>query len=167
MDTVREWAYSLCCVCVIGGILSMLSPEGGSKKSLGMIISLMALLVAFRPLASLRELPPKLMNHASDASRYENPALEEEVRNRAERVYSSYLRQNLSRVLDGAGINYKCVNVQMDKSADGCISIGQVEVIVQNEDVDQSDRIKRLLRDYIGFDPAVTKYDEKGSDRSE
>ena len=43
----------------------------------------------------------------------------------------------------------------MDNSEDGCISIGPVEVIVKNEDVDKSDRIKELLRDYIGFEPVV------------
>ena len=85
--------------------------------------------------------------------------LEEEVEQSAKSVYASYLEENLCRVLDGAGISYKSIAVTMDNSEDGCISIGQVEVIVQNEDVDNpegTERIKELLRGYIGFDPAVT-----------
>ena len=47
----------------------------------------------------------------------------------------------------------------MDNSDDGCISIGQVEVIVKNEDAENVEikkKIKERLRDYIGFEPVVT-----------
>ena len=81
--------------------------------------------------------------------------LEEEVEQSAKSVYASYLEENLCRVLDGAGISYKSIAVTMDNSEDGCISIGQVEVIVQNKDVGKTERVKELLRGYIGFDPVV------------
>ena len=44
----------------------------------------------------------------------------------------------------------------MDNSEDGCISIGQVEVIIKNEDVDKTEEIKELLRGYIGFEPVIS-----------
>ena len=164
MDTVTEWAGSLCCVCVLCAILSMISPAGQKNKNVEMIISLLVLVVAFRPIIALRDLAPKLKSYT--VSPQENETLEEEVLSNAGSVYSSYLRENLERVLNVAGIKYKSVYVRMDKNEDGCISIGQVEVIVKNEDVNQADRIKRLLRDYIGFEPTVSVYREKGSESS-
>ena len=106
MEAVREWAYSLCCVCVLGAILSMLTPSGGEKKNMGMIISMIVLLTVFRPVIALRELAPKLKAYSLDISSSENQALEEEVFSSAGKVYSSYLRENLERVLDGSGIKY-------------------------------------------------------------
>ena len=159
MDIVREWATAVCCACVVGAMLSMVSPGGSSKKLIGMIITLMTMCIMFRPVSAARDLVLTIKNYSFSTENYENSMLEEEVEQSAKSVYASYLEENLCRVLDGAGISYKSIAVTMDNSEDGCISIGQVEVIVQNEDVDNpegTERIKELLRGYIGFDPAVT-----------
>ena len=159
MDIVREWATAVCCACVVGAMLSMVSPGGSSKKLIGMIITLMTMCIMFRPVSAARDLVLTIKNYSFSTENYENSMLEEEVEQSAKSVYASYLEENLCRVLDGAGISYKSIAVTMDNSEDGCVSIGQVEVIVQNEDVDNpegTERIKELLRGYIGFDPAVT-----------
>ena len=96
-----------------------------------------------------------IKNYSFDESQYRNSELEAEVERGAKSVYAAYLEENLCRVLDGEGISFKSIEVIMDNSEDGCISIGQVEVIVKNEDVDKTDRIKELLRGCIGFEPVV------------
>lgn len=155
MDIVREWATAVCCACVVGAMLSMVSPGGSSKKLIGMIITLMTMCIMFRPVSAARDLVLTIKNYSFSTENYENSMLEEEVEQSAKSVYASYLEENLCRVLDGAGISYKSIAVTMDNSEDGCISIGQVEVIVQNEDVGKTERVKELLRGYIGFDPVV------------
>ena len=155
MDIVREWATAVCCACVVGAMLSVVSPGGSSKKLIGMIITLMTMCIMFRPVSAARDLVLTIKNYSFSTENYENSMLEEEVEQSAKSVYASYLEENLCRVLDGAGISYKSIAVTMDNSEDGCISIGQVEVIVQNEDVGKTERVKELLRGYIGFDPVV------------
>ena len=155
MDNIREWASAVCCACVLGAMLSMVFPDGSSKRLLGMIVSLMMLCVLLKPFTAARDFALDVKNYSFEAEQYENPVLEAEVESNAKSIYSSYLEQNLRRVLDGSNISYLRVEAIMDNSEDGCISIGQVEVIVKNEDVDKSDRIKELLRDYIGFEPVV------------
>lgn len=155
MQSVREWATALCCTCIIGAMLSMVSPSGSSKRLMGMILTLMTLCVLFRPVSAVKDFALNLKNYTFDEAEYRNTELEDEVERSAKDVYSSYMEENLRRVLDGEGISYKSVLVTMDNSADGCISIGQVEVIVKNEDDQNVDRIKELLRGYIGFEPAV------------
>lgn len=159
LENVREWSTAVCCTCIVGAMLSMVSPGGSSKRLTGMILTLMTLCVLFRPVAAAGEWALQLRNYSFDEAEVQNSALEAEVEQSAKSVYATYLAENLCRVLDGAGISYKSIDVTMDNSEDGCISIGQVEVIVQNEDVDNpegTERIKELLRGYIGFDPAVT-----------
>lgn len=156
METVREWAGSVCCACVIGAMLSMVSPGGGSKRMFGTVITLMTMCVLFRPVSAARELALDIRNYSFDVSQYENSELESEMESSAKSVYASYLEENLRRVLDGAGIHCKSIAVMMDNSEDGRISIGQVEVIVKNEDVDLTEKVKELLRGYIGIEPVVT-----------
>lgn len=167
MDHVKEWATAVSCACLLGAMLSMAFPNGSSKRILGIIISLMAMCIMFKPMASLADRMADLKSYSFDVSQYENSELNTEVQQEAKSIYSSYLEENIRRVLDGANISYQSVDVMMDISADGCISIGQVEVIVKNEDVDMTDRIKELLRGYIGFEPAVRAGDQKGSESSD
>lgn len=155
MESVRSWALTVCCACVLGALFAILFPHSSSKKLLNMILSLMILCVIFKPLGSLGKFIMKGERHEFSVSQYENAALEDEVESSAKRIYSSYLEENLRRVLNGSGISYESIVVTMDNSGDGCISIGQVEVIVKKEDEAQSTRIKQLLTPYIGAEPAV------------
>lgn len=156
MQNVREWAYTVCCVCVIGSMLSMIAPGGIGKRLTGMALSLMTLCVLFRPVSSTREFLLNLKNYSFNTNEYVNSELEDEIEKNAKSVYSSYLEENISRVLKGAGISCKTIAVTMDNSEDGCISIGQVEVIIKNEDVDKTEEIKELLHGYIGFEPVIS-----------
>lgn len=150
MDGVRSWALSVCFACVLGSIFSMLFPDNSSKKMLNLIVSMMILCVIFKPLTSMGEFVLQLDESSFDASEYENDDLNGEIADNAEKIYSSYLCENLRRVLDENNISYENITVNMDTSEDYCISIGQVEVIVKNEDVNQSENIKKLLKNYTG-----------------
>lgn len=155
LEGVRSWALTVCCACVLGALMAMLFPESSSKKLLNMIISLMILCVIFKPLGSLGKWVMNWEQRSFSAAQYENSELEDEVVSSAQQIYASYLEENLRRVLDGCGISYESIVVNMDNSDDGCISIGQVEVIVKNEDEAQSEQIKQLLLPYIGAEPVV------------
>lgn len=152
MDGVRSWALSICFACVLGSIFSMVFPDNSSKKLLNLIISMMILCVIFKPLTSIGGFVLRLDESSFNASEYENDELNNEIADNAEGIYSSYLCENFRRVLDENNISYENITVNMDTSEDYCISIGQVEVIVKNEDVNQSENIKKLLRNYIGTD---------------
>ncbi len=155
IEGMRSWALGVCSVCTLGALISIVFPNNSSKKLLNMIISMMILCVIFKPLSSLGKFVMDLDKHKFSTSQYENSKLEEEVEDNAKKIYSSYIEENLRRVLDGSRISYESVVVNMDNSDDGCISIGQVEVIVKNEDEAQSEQIKQLLMPYIGSEPVV------------
>ena len=159
MDSVREWAAAVCCSCMLGAMLSLISPGGSVKRHLSTVISLMTVCVLLRPFLSWSEWFSELGRFSFEPSVSENQTLEEEITRNAEGIYASYLKENIGRLLDGEGISYKSIEVMMDNSQDGCISIERVEVIIKNEDVDKSYRIKRLLRDTLGFEPTVTAAD--------
>ena len=159
LENVREWATAVACACVVSAILSMASPGGSGKKLLGMTLTLMTMCLLFRPFAAANDWAQRIRTYTFAAEEYENTELEAEVERSAKSVYAAYLEENLRRVLDGEGISYKSIAVMMDNSQDGCISIGQVEVIVKNEDAENVEikkKIKERLRDYIGFEPVVT-----------
>lgn len=156
MDSVRSWALTICFACVLGSIFAMIFPENSSKKILNMIISMMILCVIFKPIASLGEFVFKLDESSFEASQYENSELDNQIASDAEKIYSSYLTENLGRILTENNINYENIVINMDTSEDYSISIGQVEVIVKSEDVGQTEQIKKLLHDYLGTEPLVT-----------
>ena len=96
-------------------MLSMVSPGGSSKRLTGMILTLMTLCVLFRPVAAAGEWALQLRNYSFDEAEVQNSALEAEVEQSAKSVYATYLAENLCRVLDGAGISYKSIDVTMDE----------------------------------------------------
>ncbi|MDD6396367.1 MAG: stage III sporulation protein AF [Acutalibacteraceae bacterium] len=155
MDAMRSWAMAICFACVLGSILTMFFPDGSSKKLLNMIVSMMILCVIFKPISSLGKFMMKLDESAFEVSQYENDELNNEIASNAENIYASYLRENILRVLGENNISYENVTITMDTLEDYSISIGQVEVIVKNEDVGQKEKIKSLLKDYVGADTTI------------
>lgn len=150
MDTMRSWAMAICFACVLGSILTMFFPDGSSKKLLNMIVSMMILCVIFKPISSLGKFIMRLDESAFEVSKYENYELNNQIAANTKSIYGSYLSDNIQRVLDENNISYENVTVTMDTLEDYSISIGQVEVIVKNEDVGQAEKIKSLLKDYVG-----------------
>ena len=156
MDAMRSWALAICFACVLGSILSMFFPDGSSKKLLNMIVSMMILCVIFKPISSLGKFMMRLDESAFEVSEYENSELNDQIATNAENIYASYLSENLRRVLDENNISYENITITMDTLEDYSISIGQVEVVVKNEDVVQSEKIKSVLKNYVGADTPIT-----------
>ncbi len=154
-ESVRVWTLSVCVVCVAGAMLSMLFPEAGFKKLLHLIVSMMILCTVFRPLTSLGQWLAEVETRQWDVQLYENQALEDEIQQNAKSLYAAYTEDNIKRLLDSASVSYERIAVTMDNSDDGCISMGQVEVIVKKEDEAQRETIKRVLRDTFGVEPIV------------
>ncbi len=155
MQSLQEWAFAVCCTCVIGAMLTMVAPTGSSRRLFSMIVTLMTLCVLFRSFSAARDWTRRVTQYTFEESALENPALEAEVESGAKRVYAAYLKENLRRVLEGEGILCKSIDVSMDNSEDGCICIGQVEVIVKNEDVDRTDSIRELVKSCTGVEPVI------------
>ena len=155
LESVRAWTLSVCVVCVAGAMLSMLFPEASFKKTLRLVLSMMILCTVFRPLASLGTWLSDMETRQWDVRLYENQALENEVQRNAKSLYAAYLEDNMRRLLDSDSISYERIIVTMDNSDDGCISMGQVEVIVKKEDEAQREKIKRILRNTFGVEPIV------------
>ncbi len=153
---MRSWALAICFACVLGSILSMFFPDGSSKKLLNMIVSMMILCVIFKPISSLGKFMMRLDESAFEVSEYENSELNDQIATNAENIYASYLSENLRRVLDENNISYENITITMDTLEDYSISIGQVEVVVKNEDVVQSEKIKSVLKNYVGADTPIT-----------
>lgn len=156
MDSMRSWTLAVCAACILGSVLSMFFPEGSSKKLLNMIVSMMILCVIFKPLSSLGKFIMRLDESVFEVSQYENSELNNEIASNAQNIYASYLSENMQRLLDENNISYENITINMDTLEDYSISIGQVEVVVKNQDVGQAENIKKLLNDYVGADTPVT-----------
>ena len=154
-DGIRSWALTVCGACVLGALLSLLFPDGSYKKQLRLLLSLILLYTIFQPLRSLNKWSVNGDKSQFDPSQYENVALQSELERQAKTIYTSYLEENLCRILDDSDISYENITVMMDNSDDGRISIGQVEVMVKKKDEAQTAQIKRLLQPYIGEEPVV------------
>ena len=155
LESVRAWTLSVCVVCVAGAMLSMLFPEASFKKTLRLVLSMMILCTVFRPLVSLGTWLSDMETRQWDVRLYENQALEDEVQRNAKSLYAAYIEETIRRLLDSDSISYERIIVTMDNSDDGCISMGQVEVIVKKEDEAQREKIKRILRNTFGVEPIV------------
>ena len=125
MQSLQEWAFAVCCTCVIGAMLTMVAPTGSSRRLFSMIVTLMTLCVLFRSFSAAGDWARRVTQYTFEESALENPALEAEVESGAKRVYAAYLKENLRRVLE------------------------------ENEDVDRTDSIRELVKSCTGVEPVI------------
>ena len=98
MQSLQEWAFAVCCTCVIGTMLTMVAPTGSSRRLFSMIVTLMTLCVLFRSFSAAGDWARRVTQYTFEESALENPALEAEVESGAKRVYAAYLKDSIVRL---------------------------------------------------------------------
>ncbi len=155
MDWLRQWALALCSASAVSAAVSLLCPEDRFERVMKLAVSAFLLLLVVSPLARLEDC--SLEVPALDAGQYcaEESDLGEYVTGQACRMAAEAAAGVIGQRLSEYGIFAQEILVCTDSSPDGCISIGQVTVILTDTDTAAHSEVSRLLREVLGLEDTV------------
>ena len=161
MDAVKEWAVAVCAAAVLSAAVGMLTNGGSSAKSMRFLLSVVMLCLLIEPLGSIKECADNVNLIISGPVEDNNRLL-----NAVEDQTVSYMSRSVSELidseLDAMGVYAQKIQVNMDISEDGCITIGQVVITVNEEDHARADELSTRIYDRLGLNARFIVPEEKG-----
>jgi len=150
MESIKEWAISLCGAAALCATVGMIAPEGKTGKCMKLVMTLVVLCLMLSPLSQIGSCSADLKDHISLPAETDSDLLRLVEEQSAEAISRS-VNYVIEEQLETLGVHAKEINVSVDSSDDGCITISQADAIVQNEGHDLRE-IERTLGGRLGFE---------------
>lgn len=153
LETLRTWAYMLCCASVLGGFAVFLVPEGGMKKSVNIVLSLVMLSIIVYPVTGDKVFSLDLPNEPDDekiiAEEYSDE-LNEYIITSGESVIKDEIELCLDEI---CAYDYEA---QIDMSIEnGEARLESVKIIISSGDASSIVLIKKKIGSLTGVVPEV------------
>lgn len=155
METVREWGIALCAAAVLCAVFGMIVPEGKMSKQLRTIMSMVVLCVILSPVSTISDCSRRLESVSAEpvlADSELSGLIEEQTAS----AMSDAVCRLVSSELEEMNISPRNISVCVDISPTGCISIGQVEVVLEETEAGMAPAVRERLHEQLGLSAAVT-----------
>ncbi len=150
METFKNWAFSICCASVSGGIMNMLLPENSSSKTFKTILCVFFLCIVISPLTELNCSIPSFFEKNIDEESYsENKFIE----NSTDYIESELIRA-AEEILAEENIETKDISVSVNISESGSIDINKFVLILS--DIENIYEIENKIFQKTGVKPNIT-----------
>lgn len=161
MDAIKQWAVCLCAAVLAAGVVTMLAPEGGTKKILKTVVSVFILCCMLSPLAQWDGNLQLAFAAQSDNAREEKAetlqnALDRQVLTACEKKMRDLAEENLT----AAGIKIDSITVSMDIGTDNSIIINELVVKVKKKQDQMA--AKETLKQTMGVDCRIEASENGG-----
>jgi len=153
MEWLREWALCICAISVFGAAVNLLVPESRYENLINMGVSLVVILIVVAPFAKLESC--ELSFFEVHEYRQEENAFEECVESQMLNYLSDTAEGIAAAKLDECGILYEEISVSMDSYENGCISIGQVTVILNDDQLNRKEQVQRIIQELFGSEDVI------------
>lgn len=173
MDSLKEWAISVCAAAVICAALDMLIPEHKYEKVLRLCLAAFALCVCIAPLSGLQSCGGEWRHSNKEEMQYTR--LSSDLQQQVERQSAAAVEGAVSRIIDEKlrqlGFSSYEIAVKTDIAADGSITIGQVAVTLAGTSDAEAAAAQSALEQYLGIDittdiQKTEKDKDDGTDRN-
>lgn len=142
MSEIKTWAFSVCVAAVIGGVVSMIIPNGKMEKVMQVVISIFFISCLVIPLISI------LPNIEIDYQDFEEEEVKEiylqmetlvneQMLNKA----NNNIESNISNRLKENNINYKKIDIIYNTFDSSSISITKIDIYINKENTGQAEEI--------------------------
>ncbi len=154
MDTIREWAASICITLVATSIFSMLIPHGGMEKVMKFAISAFFISCLLSPFWSGL---PNLSWEAEAAIQSDYSGISSQMNEQVIRLSEANLRRVIGEILEENGIKTEKISPQVHISDDGSISISKVMVELAEDENKNVQSVQELIEQETGLEAEVTR----------
>ena len=156
MDTVRQWAMSLCMAAVAGAAAQIILPEGSLQKVFKVAFSVFFLCCLFSPVLAEVELENILSGEISST---ETASLSEELESRMNSQiiedFSASLEDMAEKALLNIGILGAKAKADINITEDGGILINRLLVTVPQDVAGRAGEIESAIWDALSIVPEV------------
>lgn len=145
MDTVRQWALTVCVCAVVGAIVCMLSPKGTMGKSVKVSVSLFMLIALLSPFTKGIDfsdfvVEPLPENNSSDISE----TITEEM--------TIALETKITEILARYGIKAESIDIDISIDSENNMTVERLKIFVSDTDSEALENARRAVKDEIGAD---------------
>lgn len=150
MDLLKDWAFSVCCAVLIGGIFNIMLPDGSLKKTFKTILSVFFIYIVISPFIRINFSDIKQnFEYSSAEKEFDNNIFYEDSLDYIENeIYSS-----TSYFLEKNGIKDKDIFIEVNISENSGIDINKFVLKIKKEDYTES--LEEEIHKEIGIMPEI------------
>ncbi len=152
MELFKDWAFSVCCAAVIGGIFNMMLLEGSLQKTFKIVLCVFFLCVVAAPLFKIDFSGFEIISeniYDSEIIYGKNDFTENSLE-----FMESEIKTSALKILEEEGISAKDISVKINISENGSIDIIKFALTLDNAENTES-IVEKIYRK-IGIMPEIT-----------
>ena len=158
MDSLRQWAVTLCAAAVVCTALERLFPDTALGRQGRQLLPCVFLCILLSPLLTLRWGLPLMTSQPASAT--DTATLEARLRQQTVRQVNATLLDMVNQALESYGVQAKKVVTDMDIHEDGSIHMGQITVYVDRKTARRSVLVKQVAENRLGTAVVVAQMEE-------
>ncbi|MBR3962912.1 MAG: stage III sporulation protein AF [Oscillospiraceae bacterium] len=152
METVKNWAFAVCCASIFGAILNFLLPESGVQKIYKTVFCVFFLCVLISPLSEIDFSKFGELNIKNDKIYDENLNENEFNKNSAEYIEKEIFR-SAKEIIEEENLDFNDISVKVNISEVGSINITKFALTFN--DLENPDYLAEKIRDKTGLRPEI------------
>lgn len=149
MEIFKNWAFSICCASIAGGILNLLLPKGGAQATYKTVFCVFFLCVLISPLSDI---------HFSDSDFFnrkitENETFENTFSETSEKYLENEIVSSVEEILKNENIICDDIFVKVNISEDGSININKF--VLTFKQLENADKLADKIGSISGIVPEI------------
>ena len=151
METFRNWAFSVCCAAIFGGILNFILPEGGTQKIYKTVFCVFFLCIILTPIADIdfSKFDIQETYFKSD----ELDLSENEFNNGSAEYIENEILSSTKEILKNENLNFEDISIKINILKDGSINISKFALTFN--DIENPDSLIEKIRQKTGIAPEI------------
>ncbi len=152
MDDMKNWAFSVCCAAISGGIISMIIPKENSLKIFKYVFYIFFLSVIISPLYEIEFSGINEKLYFSN-EKYVGVQEYDDFSDNSKKFIESAIVLDTQKQLSEFGYEAKDISVSVNIYENGSIDISKFAVTF--EDIVNTNNIKKIIFEKTGLEPEI------------
>ena len=151
MDTVRNWAFSICCASLVGGILNFLLPKNDLQKTFKTVFCVFLLCIILTPISEINL--NKISFSGFETENFENEFTENDFTLFSAEYIENELILSAKRILEEEQLIAEDIIAKVNISEEGNININEFVLIFKK--TEKSDSVAERIHSETGIEPEI------------
>lgn len=163
MNDLKELITSFCIGVVAVGLVTMLAPTGKMEKPMKMLIGFFLIAVLVSPFISGKSFDIQWDFSGQEAS----AGLKDTAGSQMTALAEESVKMKIGVILDRCEISGSKIELKMDISEDGGISIRQARVLLPEKEMEKAKEARSMILTELGIDVDVIQREEAENDEQQ
>lgn len=156
MDTIRNWAFSICCAALAGGILNFLLPKNDLQKTFKTVFCVFFLCIILSPLSEINF--SKISFSGFGEEDFENEFMENDFNLFSVEYIENELISSTKRILEEEQLIAEDITAKVNISEEGNININEFVLILKKSE--KADSVAEKIYLETGIEPEIRILEE-------